>query len=116
MDDVHGRAVTGGSFPAEMWHDFMQRWLDSTGAEAGNFPSVTSFPGSILNSELSITTSTLPFCGAEPSEGSTTVPCRTTTTTAPPETTTSLPPETSTTVAPETTTTATTLLPAPPPP
>jgi penicillin-binding protein 1A len=111
MDDVHGRAVTGGSFPAEMWHDFMQRWLESSGAEVGSFPSVTNFPGSILNSDLSITTSTLALCGEAPAEGSTTAPCRTTSTaaetttssTAPPATTTTAPATTSTTGAPPST-------------
>ena len=81
MDDVHGRAVTGGSFPAEMWHDFMSRWLELTGVDVGRFPSVESFPGTILGSDLSITTSTLPFCGAAPTDSSaTTARCQTTST------------------------------------
>jgi penicillin-binding protein 1A len=105
MDDVHGRSVTGGSFPAEMWQDFMRRWLEITGADPGTFPSVNTFPGSILNSDLSITTSTLAFCGEPPAEGSTTAPCRTTTTVA--ETTTTAPPETTATTAAPTTTSTT---------
>jgi penicillin-binding protein 1A len=108
MDDVHGRAVTGGSFPAEMWHDFMARWLEITGADAGRFPSVNSFPGTVLGSDLSTTTSTLPDCPADTS--STSEPCRTTTTssTSTSSTSTSTPPPTSATTAPpvETTTTA----------
>ena len=27
MDDVHGRAVTGGSFPADIWKGFMDKAL-----------------------------------------------------------------------------------------
>jgi penicillin-binding protein 1A len=112
---VHGRQVTGGSFPAEMWHDFMSDWLDATGADAGSFPSVSSFPGELLNDELEITTSTLPECGAPPEdETATTEACRptttvaetTTTSTAPEATTTTAPVNTTTTPPEETTTTA----------
>jgi penicillin-binding protein 1A len=112
MNSVHGRAVTGGSFPAEMWHDFMGRWLDSSGADVGSFPATDGgFPGTILNQELEITTSTLPECGSEPDSSSTTSRCRpTTTTSAPSSTTTSAPPETTTTAPPVSTTTT-----APPP-
>ena len=114
MDSVHGRAVTGGSFPAEMWHDFMSDWLDATGADVGSFPSVTSFPGDLLNDELEITTSTLPDCAAPPDDpAETTEPCRptttvaeTTTSTAAPEATTTVPVNTTTTPPEETTTTA----------
>jgi len=113
MDDVHGRAVTGGSFPAEIWRAFMTRWLEITGADAGRFPSVTSFPGTVLGSDLSTTTSTLPLCPEDTS--STETPCRTTTSEAPSTTTettaapttaapttappTTLPPETTTSTA-----------------
>jgi penicillin-binding protein 1A len=117
MNSVHGRSVTGGSFPAEMWHDFMSRWLDISGADVGSFPSPNSgFPGTILNSELDITTSTLPECGAPEEGSSTTERCRPTTTTAPPTTTsttaqpvttTTGPPATTTTTAPPATTTTT---------
>lgn len=125
MSSVHGRAVTGGSFPAEIWHDFMANWLDITGADVGRFPSVSSFPGEILGSDLSTTTSSLPTCSADTS--STAVPCQatstssstsssTTDTSAPPvETTASTAPppvETTTTAPPvETTTTGATILP-----
>ncbi len=34
MKDVHGRAVTGGSFPAEIWAKFMKSALDGTDATA----------------------------------------------------------------------------------
>jgi penicillin-binding protein 1A len=115
MDDVHGRAVTGGSFPAEIWHDFMTRWLEITGADAGRFPSVSDFPGTILGSDLSTTTSTLPLCPADTS--STSEPCSTTSTSststsststsALPATTTTAPPATTTTEPPVATTTTT---------
>jgi hypothetical protein len=100
----------------------MSDWLDATGAEVGSFPSVGSFPGEILNTELEITTSTLPECGAPPEdETATTEACRTTTTvaetttssTAPatsttaPVNTTTTPPEETTTTVPGTTTTTT---------
>ena len=45
MSDVHGRAVTGGSFPAEIWRKFMSEWVAIVGGEVGRFPSVSSFPG-----------------------------------------------------------------------
>jgi penicillin-binding protein 1A len=115
MDSVHGRSVTGGSFPAEMWHDFMADWIDIAGGDVGSFPSVDSFPGELLNDELEITTSTLPSCGAPPDdEAETTEACRPTTTvaetttssTAPAATTTTAPVNTTTTPPEETTTTA----------
>ena len=40
MDDVHGRSVTGGSFPAEIWKRFMDAAL--TGVPAQDFPDVSS--------------------------------------------------------------------------
>lgn len=112
MDNVHGRAVTGGSFPAEIWHAFMTAWLDSSGAEVGSFPSVTSFPGTILNPDLETTTTTLPLCQEGQTSGCRTTTTEATTTTVPPTTTaapttTAPPPETTTTAPPP---------PAPPPP
>jgi penicillin-binding protein 1A len=115
MDSVHGRSVTGGSFPAEMWHDFMTDWIDIAGGDVGSFPSVESFPGELLNDELEITTSTLPECGAPPEDAAgTTEACRPTTTvaetttssTAPASTSTTAPVNTTTTPPEETTTTA----------
>ncbi len=40
MDDVHGRSVTGGSFPGEIWKRFMDAAL--TGVPAQDFPDVSS--------------------------------------------------------------------------
>jgi membrane peptidoglycan carboxypeptidase len=39
---VHGIAVSGGSFPAEIWRLFMQPALE--GAEATAFPEPTRWP------------------------------------------------------------------------
>jgi hypothetical protein len=42
LDSVHGIAVTGGSFPAEMWRLFMEPALDST--EPTAFPEPKVWP------------------------------------------------------------------------
>jgi penicillin-binding protein 1A len=126
MSDVHGRAVTGGSFPATIWRTFMTRWVEIVGGDPGRFPSVGAFTGRVLNSDLSTTTSSIPPCGEgqEPTDdapcettttlppcvddgASTSTPCEPTTTssTATSETTTTLVPE-STTAPPTTPTTA----------
>jgi membrane peptidoglycan carboxypeptidase len=92
MDDVHGREVTGGSFPAEIWAKFMRE--ATKGVDAGGFRTPASFPGRELNATLELptsstsststsSTSTTPTTVAE---SSTTVP-----TTAPPTTTTTPP-------------------------
>ncbi len=77
MDDVHGRAVTGGSFPATIWKEFMQRWTD--GVDVGSFRTPGSFPGVVLNGDLTTSTSstdtTLPPTFTVPS----TIPTTTTT-------------------------------------
>jgi penicillin-binding protein 1A len=41
MYDVHGVAVAGGTFPAEIWHDFMSVAIDSRG-ECSAFPEPQS--------------------------------------------------------------------------
>ncbi|MBA2282940.1 MAG: transglycosylase domain-containing protein [Acidimicrobiia bacterium] len=88
MNDVHGRSVTGGSFPAEIWHRFMADWLEIVGTDVGRFPSVESFPGDVLNPDLTTTTEERPECAERSSdETGTTEPCErrsTTTTTRPP--------------------------------
>ncbi len=86
MNDVHGKAVTGGSYPATIWRNFMEHWTD--GMDVGSFHTPRSFPGVVLNAELTTTSSTEDT---------------TTTTTLPPATT--LPPVTvpPTTGAPPTT-------------
>ncbi|MGH9245808.1 MAG: transglycosylase domain-containing protein [Acidimicrobiales bacterium] len=57
MDNVHGRQITGGSFPAMIWRKFMERWIE--GVDTGSFPAVNSFPGRVLNEGID-TTTTLP--------------------------------------------------------
>ena len=42
LDSVHGIAVTGGSFPAEMWRLFMEPALDKT--EPTAFPEPRVWP------------------------------------------------------------------------
>lgn len=106
MSDVHGRSVTGGSFPAEIWRKFMSAWVDIVGGDVGRFPSVSSFPGTVLNPELTTTTSSLPPCPAD-TTATTTEPCATTTT----ESTTTSSSETTSTTAAETTSTTTVTLP-----
>jgi penicillin-binding protein 1A len=124
MSDVHGRSVTGGSFPAEIWRKFMSEWVAIVGGDVGRFPSVSSFPGTVLNPDLTTTTSTLPECPAGAS--TTTAPCVTTTTesttTTVPETTPTTPAPTTVVTVPDTTpttpppTTTTTIAPVAPPP
>ena len=132
MDDVHGRSVTGGSFPATIWRKFMTAWVDLVGLEPGRFPSVSSFPGDRLGSDLSTTTTSLPDCdeGQVPTDddpceptttSSSTSSSDTTDTTAVDPSTTAPPPSTTappTTAAPSTTapppsSTAATVPPAP---
>jgi penicillin-binding protein 1A len=98
MDDVHGIAVTGGSFPAEIWRKFMSE--ATKGMDTGSFVEPLRFPGSELNTELEVPTTT------QRRRTTTTEPEETTTTTEPDETTTTEPEETTTTVGPSTTTTS----------
>ncbi|MGK2947932.1 MAG: transglycosylase domain-containing protein, partial [Acidimicrobiales bacterium] len=96
MDDVRGREVTGGSYPAEIWRKFMSE--ATSGMEVEDFRAPPEpFPGRMLNEELQTTTTR-----AAP----TTTAAETTTTTEA-ETTTTTEAETTTT-APTTTTTSTT--------
>jgi hypothetical protein len=43
MENVHGIAVSGGSFPAEIWRLFMEPALD--GVEPTSFPEPARWPG-----------------------------------------------------------------------
>ncbi len=112
MDDVHGREVTGGSFPAEIWAKFMR--AATADMESGSFVTPTQFPGRELNPELELPTSTTEedeestTTTEDDDDGSTTTTRddeddeddEETTTTGAPTTTTSTP---STTVSPPTT-------------
>jgi penicillin-binding protein 1A len=96
MNNVHGREVTGGSFPAEIWAKFMR--AATKGMEVDRFPQPTSFPGRELNEKLELPTS------STSSTSSTTAPEESTSTTEPAEsTTTTVAPSTTTTGAPPTT-------------
>ncbi|MGH9276250.1 MAG: transglycosylase domain-containing protein, partial [Acidimicrobiales bacterium] len=55
MDDVHGREVTGGSFPAEIWAKFMRAATQDM--DTGTFKEPGAFPGRELNPELEVPTS-----------------------------------------------------------
>jgi len=54
MDNVHGRVVFGGTFPATMWHGYMQAITD--GMDVGSFVDPKSFPGKVLGSTTTTTT------------------------------------------------------------
>jgi penicillin-binding protein 1A len=98
MSSVHGRAVTGGSFPAEIWAKFMRE--ATKGLDAGRFTTPTSFPGRPLNPSLE-----LPTSSTSSTTGSTTTTKPKSTTTKPTSTTaptTSEPPSTSSSTTPTT--------------
>jgi len=86
MNSVHGRVVFGGTFPATIWHKYMQGI--TAGMDVGSFANPKSFPGKVLNSNLGTTTTKPPSTSAS---SSTTAPASTTpaagpSTTAPPPT------------------------------
>jgi membrane peptidoglycan carboxypeptidase len=88
MEDVHGREVTGGSFPAEIWAKFMRQ--ATKGMETGSFKVPTQFPGRELNASLQLPTSstTPPSSSSTASTDTTAPPATAPSSTAPPETTT----------------------------
>ncbi len=112
MTNVRGRKVNGGSFPATIFRRFMGPAVRDP-QYAGDFPTVTKFPGKPLKgsarvqfSTSSTTSTTKPAAGkastttTAPGSGSTTTsaPAGSTTTSAPPQsTTTTRPPSSSTT-------------------
>ena len=86
MTNVHGRVVFGGTFPATIWHKYMD--AITNGTDVGDFVDPSSFPGRVLNADLTTTTSstdtTLP---ASSSTTASTTPGSSTATTKPPPTT-----------------------------
>src|SRR3546814_12464007 len=79
MGSVHGREVTGGSFPAEIWRKFMKEATE--GMDTGTFDLPTSFPGREIVSELQPTTTTTePSTTTTPVDDTTTTPSDATTT------------------------------------
>jgi membrane peptidoglycan carboxypeptidase len=93
MTNVHGKVVFGGTFPATIWNKYMKSITD--GMNVGDFSKPSTFPGKVLNGDLTTTSST-----------DTTLPDTTTSVTTQPSSTTS----TSHPVDPSTTSTS-----APPP-
>ena len=117
MDDVHGRSVTGGSFPAEIWSRFMTVAME--GREVAEFEeppdellapggdrdvddadaSSTSSPSSSSSTSTSSPDDSTTTSAPDDDDGSTTTSTTerrgptTTATTAPPETTTTAPPD-----------------------
>jgi len=55
MTDVHGIKVTGGTFPAQIWHDYMSF---ATASQAPCAPVVPTPGTQVLNPELATTTTT----------------------------------------------------------
>lgn len=112
MKTFKGREVSGGSFPAKIWRDFMVK--ATRGDEPCKFPD-TDFGRRIVNQKLSsqLTTSTTEDPNAQ-DQSSTTDPDATTTTVEG-STTTTRPSTTTTTVRPTTTLPQNTTTTAPPP-
>ena len=110
MANVHGRAVTGGSFPAQIFADVMRKAHEGVKVE----PLFTASAEDLdLKPATTTTASTLPTTSTAPTSTTTSssIPGETTTTTpgattTAPTATTARPPATTTTTAPTTTTTA----------
>jgi penicillin-binding protein 1A len=81
MNNVHGRVVFGGTFPATIWNKYMKAITDGT--DVGSFVDPSSFPGKVLNANLT-TTTTAP--SSTVASSSTTTPDSTPTTKEPPTT------------------------------
>jgi penicillin-binding protein 1A len=90
MTNVHGKVVFGGTFPATIWNKYMKSITD--GMDVGDFSNPSTFPGKILNSDLTTTSSTDTTL-ADTSTSATTQPS-TTDTTKPDKTTTTVEPTT----------------------
>jgi penicillin-binding protein 1A len=56
MTNVHGRVVFGGTFPATIWNKYMKAITD--GMDVGSFINPSTFPGKVLNQDLTTTSST----------------------------------------------------------
>jgi penicillin-binding protein 1A len=100
MESVHGKAVTGGSFPSEIWRKYMERATD--GLESCPFPRPANRPatpgtGSVITGP---TTTRPPATSTTQAPPSTVAPTTVAPTTVPPTTTTTRPPTTTTTAGP----------------
>ena len=101
MKNIHGLpGVTGGSLPAEIWRKFMAS--ATQGMDTGSFREPGSFPGTELNEELQVTTTTAPTSSTSSTSSSsttdTTEPTSSTDTTEPPTSSSSSTSSTSSTV------------------
>lgn len=106
MSDVHGRQVTGGSFPATIWQRFMRAAVGGT--DTGSFVAP---PSDLLHARP------LTWVRGSTNRRTTTTGNRTTSSTSPPSsTTTSTTPSTTTSESTTTTNTTTTTTTQPPPP
>jgi penicillin-binding protein 1A len=86
MNSVHGRVVYGGTFPATIWHKYMQAITD--GMNVGSFANPSQFPGKVLNPDLTTSSSTGTTL---PNDSTTSVPGSSTTdATKPDDTTTTI--------------------------
>ena len=92
MDDVHGRAVTGGSFPAQIWQRFMAAVME--GRDVAEFPAP---PEELVQGTTTTSTTSTSSTTTTTEAESTTTEAPATTTTEPPATTTS----TTSTTAPD---------------
>jgi len=90
MTNVHGRVVFGGTFPATIWHKYMQAITD--GMDVGSFSNPTTFPGTVItNTTTSTTDTTLPDTSTSVSSPSSTTTSSTTPTDSSTTSTTALP-------------------------
>jgi len=93
MNRVHGRVVFGGTFPATIWHKYMEGITD--GMDVGTFSDPKSYPGKVLNSNLATTTTKPPATSdssTTTTPGSTTPESGPSTTAAPPTSAATAPP------------------------
>jgi len=102
MKSVHGKSVTGGSFPTTIWQKYMAK--ATQGLDSCPFPKPTIAPstgpstsGSVVTGPTTSTTTAPSSTASVPASSTTTAPSTTTTTAAP--TTTSTAPPTPTTKA-----------------
>lgn len=114
MNGFRGLAsVTGGTIPAELWHDYMAAAIKSAPQYAGSFPNPTDLSGKNLGPSPATTTTTSSTSTSSTSSTSTSTSTSTTTTTQPPSSTTSqvtqptTPDTTSSTTTPSSTTSTT---------
>lgn len=102
MKSVHGKSVTGGSFPATIWRKYMEKATQGLDSCPFPKPALAPYTGTgqtAITGPTTSTTSTEP--STAPVSSSTTAPPTTTTTTTRPATTTTIrPPKTTTTTKP----------------